>query len=169
MNGDDYPGESSAPAAEGPYGPPARWATLVSPVAPESVVMVLSSNRQWQVRQVTSGFVLFGSGALEAVVAEGEVVPTDTGCRIQLALHRAERSSIPATVAGGATVATGGAGLLAWWAGNNLWWLGAMLVAVGLVITAQLFGRLSERVTEEKRVALVNQIAKALRGREQTT
>jgi hypothetical protein len=169
MNVDDYPGDSSPPAAEGPYGPPARWATLVSPVAPESVVMVLSSHRQWQVKQLTSGFVLLGSGSLEAVVAEGEVVPTDTGCRIQLAVQRAERSSIPATVAGGATVATGGAGVLAWWAGNNLWWLGAVLAIFGLVITAQLLGRLSERVTEEERAALVNQIVKALRGRELTT
>jgi len=71
---DDFPGESSGVASQGAYGPPARWATLVSPVAPESVVMVLSSSRQWRVKQLGSGFILFGAGRLEPLIAEAEVV-----------------------------------------------------------------------------------------------
>jgi hypothetical protein len=165
---EDYAGDASAVAAQGPFGPPARWATIISPVAPESVVMVLAARREWQVRPLGSGFVVFGSGLLKDVVAEAEVQATDTGCRIQIALHKAERSAIPATIVGSATLVVAALTGLAWWLGNQLWWLGLGLTMVGLAVSAQLHSRLSQRVTNDERTALVRQIASALRGREVT-
>ena len=165
MTDEDYSGDASAVAAEGPFGPPARWATIVSPVAPESVVMVLGAHRGWQVRPLGSGFVVFGSGLLKDVVAEAEVQASDTGCRIQIALQKAERSAIPATIVGSATVVVAALTGLAWWLGNQLWWLGLALTMVGVAVTAQLQSRLWQRVTDDERTALVKQMATALRGR----
>ena len=163
---DDFPGESSGVASEGAYGPPARWATLVSPVAPESVVLVLSASRQWRVKQLGSGFILFGAGRLEPLVAEAEIVPTDTGCRIQIALQRTETSGVPVAVAAVLTTGVAVAACAAWWLSHSMWWVGVLGAGAGFVATAVLADRRSRRVTDEERAVLVQQIAKALRGRE---
>jgi hypothetical protein len=161
---DDFTGDSGGLASQGAYGPPARWATLVSPVAPESVVLVLSSSRQWRVKQLGSGFLLFGSGLLGQVVAEAEIVPTDTGCRIQIALQRTETSGVPVAVAAVLTTGVAVGACVAWWLSSSMWWVGALGAGAGFVATGVLADRRSRRVTDEERAALVQQIAKALRG-----
>ena len=159
-------GEPAGTASAAAYGAPARWATVLSPVAPESVVLVLSGQQGWQVKPMGSRFLLFGSGPLEAVVAEGEVSATETGSRVQMSLQRTERSSIPATAVGIMTLVTALAAALSWWLGHRLWWPIATVAGLGVVITVWQFSRLEQRVSDLQRAMLVAQVVKALRGRE---
>jgi hypothetical protein len=128
--------------------------------------MVLGAQRHWQVKQVGSGFIIFGSGALQAVLAEGEVLATETGSRVQISLVRAEPSSVPAAVVGIATLVLGVIAFVGWGAGHRSWWIAAIVAAACLVLFAWQSARLGRRVSEEERAAFVGQIVKALRGRE---
>ena len=161
---DDY---SDAPGRSyGDYGPPARWVTVVSPVAPESVAMVLAAERHWQVKPLGSRYMIFGRGVLQAVLAEGEVSPTETGSRVHIALHRAEPSRIPATAAGLATLVATGIAYWSFMVGRENWWTAAVLAGVGWFVTVWQSIRLGRRVSDEERAALASKIVKALRGRE---
>jgi hypothetical protein len=153
-------GESAGSSFQGAYGAPARWATVLSPVAPESVVLALSAHRAWQVKPLGSGFILFGSGPLQAVVAEGEVSATETGSRVHIALHRTDPSSVPAAVVGIATLIVAVVAAFAWWVGHRVWWVVATVAGVGIIVTAWQLSRLDQRVSDQERAALIAQVSR---------
>ena len=155
-----------AGSSEEAYGAPARWATVLSPVAPESVVSVLSGHRTWQVKPLGSRFLLFGNGRLGAVVAEGEVSATETGSRVHISLYRTEPSSIPVSVVGITTLVAAAAAALAWWLVHRLWWPVATIAGVVAIITAWQLSRFGQNVSERDRAELVAEVVEVLRGRE---
>lgn len=157
-------GESVSPSQEAP-GPAARWATLLTPVASESIVATLRSNPSWQVRPIHAGFVLHGTGSLISVVAEAEVVAVEYGSRIHLALYRAPGSSTAIATCAAVTAATA-LPAFATWAAQAFWWPTLVLPLSGALATLVLLDRRGRRVTLAERETFVMALVKALRGKE---
>ena len=159
----DEPGEPGGSVSTGPAGPPARWATVVTPVSSDAIISVLRSDRQWHVTPLKDGFALRVKRANRSLLAMGEVVPTDTGSRIQLALYPGERSGLMAGIFSVVTAILSIPPLVGW-VQHGVWgWTLAPPVAAALV-TLVFVDHQSARITDTDQAAVVKAVVRVLRG-----
>jgi hypothetical protein len=112
-----------------------------------------------------SGFALRIKRTTRCLTAEGEVVPTETGSRIQLALFPCEQSSVFLGVGFGLTALLSIPSLVEWLQAGVVGFSVGLPIAAAL-LTSTVSGWQTRQITDTDREAVVRAVVKALRGAE---